>query len=98
MMCDNLSLATSTTILPQNQSTTMNAHFFPIHDEDDEEDDRPYMSVKRKLSGLYNKDIVLRIFFFLFVPLSEIWAVDKRLIDWSIKESSRDWISFKKKY
>jgi hypothetical protein len=57
MMCDNLSvyksLPPSTSILPQNSSTTMNTHFFPIHDEDDD-DDRPYMSVKRKLSGLYN--------------------------------------------
>ncbi len=58
MMCDNLSLyksfVPSTTILPQNQSTTMNAHFFSLHGEDDDdEDDRPYTSVKRKLSGLY---------------------------------------------
>jgi hypothetical protein len=54
MMCDNLSLyksfVPSTTILPQHQSTTMNLQFFPIHDEDDEH--RPYMSIKRKLSGL----------------------------------------------
>ena len=70
MMCDNLSLAPSATILPQHQSTTMNAHFFPIHDEDDEEDDRPYMSVKRKLSGLYNEEILSR--FFLLLLLSEI--------------------------
>jgi hypothetical protein len=59
-MCDNLSLyksfVPSTTILPINQSTTMNSHFFPIHDEDDEH--RPYISVKRKLSGLYKFSIV----------------------------------------
>jgi hypothetical protein len=61
MMCDNLSLYKSTTMLPQNQSTTMNAHFFPIHNEDDD-DDRPYISVKRKLSGLCNKEILSRRF------------------------------------
>ncbi len=55
MMCDNLSVyksfVPSTTIHPQTQSTTTNSHFFPVHEEDDEH--RPYMSVKRKLSGLY---------------------------------------------
>ena len=55
MMCDNLSLyksfGSSTTIHPQNQLTTVNSQFFPTYDEDDER--RPYMSVKRKLSGLY---------------------------------------------
>jgi hypothetical protein len=54
MMCDNLSVyksfVPSTTMLPQSQSTTMNSQFFPMHDEDDEH--RPYISVKRKLSGL----------------------------------------------
>lgn len=58
MMCDNLSLyksfVPSNTILPQNQSTTMTSQFFPIHDEDNDDDNehRQYISVKRKLSGL----------------------------------------------
>ena len=54
MMCDNLSVyksfVPSTTILPQNQSTTMNSHYFPMHGEDDDEHSS-YISVKRKLSG-----------------------------------------------
>jgi hypothetical protein len=54
-MCDNLSLyksfIPSTTILPQNQSITTNSQLFPVHDNDNEH--RPYISVKRKLSGLF---------------------------------------------
>ncbi|CAF1567137.1 unnamed protein product, partial [Adineta steineri] len=37
-------------IQTQTTTATINSQFFPIHDEDNEY--RPYMSVKRKLSGL----------------------------------------------
>ena len=54
-MCDNLTLyktfVPSPTMHPQIHLTTMNSHFFPMYDEDNEH--RPYLNVKRKLSGSY---------------------------------------------
>jgi hypothetical protein len=54
MMCDNLSLyksyIPSPTSLPPTQSTTMAPQFYAIDNDDDEH--RPYMSVKRKFSGI----------------------------------------------
>lgn len=49
MMCDNLSLYKTYIPSPANQLTTMSPQFYPTDDIDDEH--RPYMSIKRKLSG-----------------------------------------------
>ncbi len=49
MMCDNLSLYTTYIPSPTTQLTTINPQFYPTDNDNDEH--RPYMSIKRKLSG-----------------------------------------------
>jgi len=48
MMCDNLPLYKTYIPSPTTQLTTMTPQFYPIDNNDEH---RPYMSIKRKLSG-----------------------------------------------
>ncbi len=49
MMCDNLSLYKTYIPSPTTQSPTINPQFYPI----DNDEHRPYTSIKRKLSGIH---------------------------------------------
>jgi hypothetical protein len=54
MMCDNLSLYKTYIPSPTTQLTTMTPQFYPIDNDDDNDNEhRSYMSIKRKLSGIY---------------------------------------------
>lgn len=51
MMCDNLSLYKTYIPSSTTQLTTMPPQFYPINDNNDDNEHRSYMGIKRKLSG-----------------------------------------------
>ncbi len=93
MMCDNLSLyktyIPSPTSLPPAQSTTISPQFYPIDNDDNEH--RPYMSIKRKLSGIYSIQSDYR-YDLSFLKLSLTDILSSNSLEWL--ENNNDLLAF----